>query len=215
MISAAEFEARETDRLKAFSDGVIAIVITLLVLEISVPVVPPGSPSGTLPGLVAEQWHELFGFAFSFLIIGLYWMLHRRVFLYIDRHDRTILWLNLVFLLFVAFVPYAVSMFTTYPTFFGVAFYAGVQVLAGLSLAALWAYSARTSLFKDGLPTRVARVQGARFLATPFVFLLSIAVAALDPTLAILSWFVLLPVNAGFEARLKSDLGERTDDSPI
>ncbi|WP_255198488.1 TMEM175 family protein [Halorarius litoreus] len=209
MVSAVEFEARETDRLKAFSDGVIAIVITLLVLEITVPELPPGAAVTTLPGVVFEQWPEFFGFTLSFLVVGLYWTLHRRVFLYIDRHSKGVLWLNLVFLLFVAFIPYAVSMFTTYFTTFGVVFYALVQAVTGLSLMVLWAYSMRKSLFRDGLPTHIAQVQGLRFLATPVIFFVSIPLAIVAPLFGVLSWLLVLPVNAAFESRLASDLGDR------
>jgi len=213
MSSVAAAESRETDRLKALSDGVIAIAITLLVIEITVPIVPSGESTDVLPRLVVEQWHEFFGFVLSFFVIGLYWTLHRRVFMYLDRHDRTILWLNLLFLLFVAFLPYASSMFSTYPTRFGVVFYAGIQVLTGLSLAGLWAYSMRKSLFRDGVPTHIARVQGARFLATPIVFLLSIPLAFFDSMLGILAWFLLLPMNAAVETRLKDGVGESSDET--
>lgn len=213
MPSAATLESRETNRLKAFSDGVIAIVITLLVLEITVPELPPGRSTDLLARLVLEQWAEFFAFVLSFLVIGLYWILHRRVFLYVTRHDRAVLWLNLVFLLFVAFVPYAASMFTTYFTAFGVGFYAAIQVFTGFSLFVLWAYSARRSLFEDGLPTRIARVHGARFLATPLIFLVSIPVATVSPTIAVLTWLLVIPVNGAFEARLRSDLGEQPADS--
>jgi uncharacterized membrane protein len=213
MPSVAEVESRETDRLKAFSDGVIAIAITLLAIEITVPVVPPGDSVGVLPGLVAEQWPDFFAFALSFFVIGLYWTLHRRVFMYLDRHSKPILWLNLVFLLFVAFLPYASSMFSRYPGRFGVVFYAGVQVLTGLSLAVLWAYSMRKSLFKDGVPTAVARIQGARFVGTPLVFLLSIPIAFVSPTLATLGWLLLLPVNAAAEVRLRGAAGAQPDET--
>jgi len=76
--------ADETDRLIALSDGVIAIAITLLVLEITVPTVPAGSSLSVLPELVLEQWDEFVGYALSFLVIGLYWVLHRHIFVHID-----------------------------------------------------------------------------------------------------------------------------------
>ncbi|SIS10077.1 TMEM175 family protein [Natronorubrum thiooxidans] len=109
-------ESEETDRLIALSDGVIAIAITLLVLEISVPTVPAGSTTAVVPDLTAEQWPEFVGYVLSFLVIGLYWTLHRRVFVYVEGHDRSVVWLNLMFLLLVAFVPYATSVFVAYPT---------------------------------------------------------------------------------------------------
>jgi len=206
-------DADETDRLIALSDGVIAIAITLLVLEITVPTVPAGSSLSILPELVMEQWDEFVGYVLSFLIIGLYWMLHRHVFVHIEQHDRGLLWLNLLFLLMVAFVPYGTSLFTTYPNQFGISVYAGVLALTGFSLALLWGYASRKELVEEGLTSRVALIQEARFLASPLVFLLSIGVAAVDPTLAVLTWVLLIPINAVLQSRLVDSL-ERTSQQP-
>lgn len=196
----------ETDRLIALSDGVIAIAITLLVLEITVPSVPPGSSLSVLPALVLEQWHEFVGYVLSFLVIGLYWVLHRKVFIHIEQHDRGLLWLNLLFLLMVAFVPYGTSLFTAYPNQFGISVYAGVLALTGFSLALLWNYASRQDLLEEGLTSRIVLVQEARFFASPLVFILSIAVAAVDPTLAVLTWVLLVPINAVLQSRLADSL---------
>ena len=118
-------ESEETDRLVALSDGVIAIAIaiTLLVLEITIPEVPSGNATAALPRLILEQWPDFLAYVLSFLVIGLYWSLHRRTFIYISQHDRGLVWLNLVFLL-VAFIPYGTSLFSRYPSRFGMIFYA-------------------------------------------------------------------------------------------
>lgn len=202
-------DSHETDRLLALSDGVIAIAITLLVLDLGVPEVPPGSTTAILPVLVAEQWHEFLGYALSFLVIGLYWVLHRRVFVHIERHDRGVLWLTLVFLFLVALVPYATSVFSAYPdTRFGVSFYAVVLALTGFSLTLLWGYASRKQLLEDGLASRTVRIQAARFLASPVLFVGSAILAQFDPTLAVLSWFLLIPINAAFESRLLASVEE-------
>lgn len=206
-------ESTETDRLLALSDGVIAIAITLLVLEISVPAIPTGTPAEVLSAVIAQQWHEFFAYVLSFLVIGLYWILHRRVFVHIDRHDRGMLWLNLVFLLFVAFIPYATNVFITYPGQFGVSFYAGMQALTGFSLTLLWGYASRKHLIETGLTSRTVEIQAARFLVSPVVFTLSALIALVNPTLAILSWLLLLPLNAVFESRLVASLEDSSLDS--
>lgn len=147
-------EAEETDRVLALSDGVIAIAITLLVLEITVPTVPAGSSGSILAERIVEQWNEFFGYVLSFLVIGLYWILHRRVFVHIEQHDKGVLWLNLLFLLMVAFVPYGTSVFSTYPNQFGIVFYASVLALTGFSLTLLWGYASRKDLLEAGLTSR-------------------------------------------------------------
>jgi uncharacterized membrane protein len=195
-------ESAETNRLLALSDGVIAIVITLLVLEITVPTVPAGSSPSALPGLVLDQWHEFVGFVLSFLVIGQYWILHRRVFIYIEKHGRGIVYLNLCFLLAVALVPYATSLFATYPDRFGVAFLAGMLALTGFSLAVLWLYASRRDLIAEGLTSTIVAIQAARFLASPLVFVGSMIVAlAVDPLLAMATWLLLLPVNGVLQSR--------------
>ena len=202
-------ESEETDRLVALSDGVIAIAITLLVLEITVPEVPAGQSTAVLPELIVDQWSDFFAYVLSFLIIGLYWSLHRRTFIYISQHDRGLVWLNLVFLLLIAFVPYGTSLFSSYPSQFGVMFYAAVLALTGLSLTVLWAYASRQDLIETGLTSRAVLLQGARFLVSPLVFVLSIGVAVFDPQVAILTWFLLLPLNAVFESRIVRSLEDR------
>ena len=206
-------ESTETDRLLALSDGVIAIAITLLVLDISVPQVSPGSTVTVLQTLVTTQWPEFFAYLLSFLVVGFYWVLHRRVFIHIDRHNRGVLWLNLLFLLFVGFVPYATNMFTTYPDRFGVTFYAGTLALTGFSLTLLWGYASREELIEEGLTSATVGIQAARFLASPIVFVLSMLLAMVDPTIAILSWLLLLPINSVLESRFVASLEDSVGES--
>jgi len=195
-------EADETDRVLALSDGVIAIVITLLVLDLTVPQLPPGSPESALVRLVARQWPEFLGFVLSFWVIGLYWVQHRRTFIHIETHERGVVFLNLLFLLLVSFVPYATSVFTTYPSQFGVTFVSAVLALTGTSLALLWAYASQNDLLGAGLTSRTVTIQAARYLASPLVFGVAILVAVLDAQLAILMWGLLLPLNGALQSRL-------------
>lgn len=207
-------EREERDRLVALSDGVIAIAITLLVLEITVPEVPSGRPITVLSTLVFEQWHEYFSYVLSFLVVGYYWILHRRIFVHIEEHDRGVLWLNLLFLLTVAFVPYGTNLFSTYPVQFGVVFYAGVLAVTGLTLALLWSYASRRDILEEGLTSTVVVIQGARFLASPLVFVFSMVVASFDTTLAILSWSLLLPINGILESRMVAGFEDEDDATP-
>ena len=206
-------ESDETDRMLALSDGVIAIAITLLVLEITVPEIPVGTPISVLPSLMLEQWHEFFGFVLSFLVIGSYWVNHRRIFTHIERHDKGIVWLNLLFLLMVAFIPFASSVFATYPNRFGIMFLSGTLALTGVTLALLWSYATRRELLEEGLTSRLVEIQTARFLASPFVFVLSIILTAFNPVFGIVAWLLLIPVNAVFQSRLAETLGGGASDS--
>ncbi len=88
---------RELDRLIFFSDAIFAIVMTLLVLEIRVPEVPPGLTAEEVPGEVFDLWPKFFSYVLSFLVIGSYWVGHHQTFRYVMSYDRTLLWLNLLF----------------------------------------------------------------------------------------------------------------------
>ncbi|WP_435345861.1 TMEM175 family protein [Haloarchaeobius sp. HRN-SO-5] len=201
-------EAGETGRLPALSDGVIAIVITLLVLDITVPTVPAGSPTSVVVERIVEQWQDFFGFVLSFLVIGQYWVLHRRTFVYIETHERGVVSLNLVFLLLVAFIPYATSVFTTYPGRLGIVFLSGVLALTGYSLAILWLYASRRDLIGTGVTSRAVQIRAAQYLASPLVFTAAIPVALVSPTAAILVWLLVIPINGALQLRLLSSLDD-------
>jgi uncharacterized membrane protein len=100
----------ETTRVEAFSDGVFAIAITLLILEIKVP-----SPSGgALAAQLIKQWPSYISFAMSFAFIGIMWMNHHRLFTHIERCDDLLLVFNLLLLLGVTAVPFPTSVLATY-----------------------------------------------------------------------------------------------------
>jgi uncharacterized membrane protein len=94
-----------TGRLEAFSDGVFAIAITLLVLEITVP-----EHGRTLSSALLHQWPSYFAYAVSFLNIGIMWVNHHQVFRFVRTVDRRLLFVNLGLLMCVAFVPFPTSI---------------------------------------------------------------------------------------------------------
>jgi uncharacterized membrane protein len=96
----------ETARIEAFSDGVFAIAITLLILQIRVPCLADG-PLG--PALL-RQWPSYVSYVISFVFIGIMWINHHRLFTHIRRSDTGLMLLNLLLLLGVTFVPYPTSV---------------------------------------------------------------------------------------------------------
>ena len=97
----------DTSRLEAFSDGVFAIAVTLLVLEIGVPHVGEGESLGEA---LRHLWPSYFGFAVSFLTIGVMWINHHAMFKDIDRQDHTLLVLNLVLMMTISFLPFPTAV---------------------------------------------------------------------------------------------------------
>jgi len=101
----------DTGRLEAFSDGVFAIAITLLVLEIAVPHV---DASKSLGDELLHLWPSYFGYGVSFITIGIMWANHHGVFRDIERYDHTLLVLNLLLLMGIGFVPFPTAVVAEY-----------------------------------------------------------------------------------------------------
>jgi uncharacterized membrane protein len=110
-MNAREGERRlGTGRLEAFSDGVYAIAITLLILEIGV---PAGSEEDLLGALV-DEWRSYLAYLISFATIGASWLAHSAMTEHLDAVDRTLLRLNLLLLLVVAFIPFPTRLLAEY-----------------------------------------------------------------------------------------------------
>ena len=98
-------------RLEAFSDGVFAIVITLLILDIQIPEVRPTALGAELVNILPQ----ILTYILSFFIVGLYWHLHHQVAAQIKLIDEVFIWLNLVWLLFVSVLPFPTALLGRYP----------------------------------------------------------------------------------------------------
>ncbi|WP_129115696.1 TMEM175 family protein [Halegenticoccus tardaugens] len=189
---------RGVDRLVGFSDGVFAIAITLLVLNIEVPDrLPPGT---TAVGFVLGEWPDVVSYVVSFLIIGNYWIIHHRVFQRIDRYDWKLLWLNVVYLLFIAFIPFTTALLGDYTGRFSVGLYAATLAAVGIVFAALWWYAAS----HEGLTSRRLDREQVRYgvlksLVPTGVFLLSVGVSFYSARLAMYTWLLLLVSDPFFE----------------
>jgi uncharacterized membrane protein len=155
--------SRDTGRLVAFSDGVFAISITLLILEIR----PPTDDEDLLNGLLA-LWPSYLAYAVTFLFIGQVWVNHHVMFDHIRAADRIVLLLNTVLLMVVAFLPFATSVLAealrsghgqrTAVGFYGIAFDA-----TALTFNAVWQYARRHRLLSEALGSAGATAISRRF----------------------------------------------------
>lgn len=178
------------DRIIFFSDAVFAIAITLMAIDLRVPEMPISQAATYLPQQVLEMTPKFISYMLTFLIIGSYWVAHHRDFQYIKRYDRRLIWINLLLLMFVAFLPFPNSMLGSYPAQqFTVMFYAGSLAAIGLVKALLWWYASKDFRLIDKSldPRRVALIT-RRSLIAPLVFLFSIVVAIFNPFVAMWSW---------------------------
>jgi uncharacterized membrane protein len=192
---------RDVDRLVAFSDGVFAIAITLLVISIEVPDVADKDLGQALKDLSPQ----LFTYALSFFVIGLYWIAHHRTFRSLIRVDRTLLFINLLLLGFVALLPLPTEILGKYnDTTLAVVIYAASICTTGAISIALWRYIIHAGLTPP-LSRDVVRLGTLRAGIAPAVFALSIPLAFASPEIAQLSWLLILPANAIVERRYGKD----------
>jgi uncharacterized membrane protein len=143
-------------RLEAFSDGVFAIAITLLVLEIAVPAVREGVGSGEVVRHLADEWPVYLAYFVSFMTIGAVWIEHSALVDALDHIDGVFMRLNLVLLLFCAFLPFPTRMMSEYAgnvpaERVAVVFYGIVLLVMTLMLLVLGQHAEREGLFGDDL----------------------------------------------------------------
>jgi uncharacterized membrane protein len=184
---------RDTMRLVAFSDAVFAITVTLLVLEIK----PPADNKDLLHGLLL-LWPSYLAYAVTFLFIGQVWANHHVMFDHIRAADRTVLLLNTLLLMVVAFLPFATSVLAgalrsgdgqrTAVVFYGIAF-----ALTALTFNGVWRYARRQRLLGGALDAAGATAIGRRFqLALAWLA----AGALLGAALPVLGVIVIAAFNA-------------------
>ncbi|SIR50375.1 Uncharacterized membrane protein [Haladaptatus litoreus] len=188
-------EGEGTERLEAISDGVFAIVLTLLVLQFEVPTVPSAQADSQLPSLLLELQPLLFSYLLSFFTVGLYWVIHQNLFQQIERHDRILLYLNLLFLLTISFLPFPTELIGTYSTRLTWGLYATNFALVGLTMTATWWYAARRDFTPEEITPHHARLISLRGLIVPAVFLLSMAVSLVSLELAYWAPLLIVPLQ--------------------
>jgi uncharacterized membrane protein len=195
-------EHANTIRLEAFSDGVYAIAITLLILEISVPHVEPGQ---SLAEALRHLWPSYFGYAVGFLTIGVMWINHHAIFKDIDRQDHTLLTLNLLLLLGIAFLPFPTAVVAQYmreSEHRQVAALSWGCTLVVISLAfnALWLYaSIGRRLIDNHVSDARLRSRTRRYVPGPLMYLITLPLAFVSPWISLglfgaYAVFWLLPV---------------------
>jgi uncharacterized membrane protein len=173
-------ETKETGRIEAFSDGVIAIAVTLLILDIKVPRDLPEGAS-LLAALLA-QWPSYFAFATSFATIGIMWLNHHRVFNQIKRVDQMLLVLNGMLLLCITFVPFPTSLIAEYlgePEQRTAALvYSGTFVVTAIVYNLLWRYASQNNRLLDHRsdPAEVAGIS-RQYAFGPLLYLAAFALA--------------------------------------
>lgn len=168
-----------------------------MALEIRLPAVDGTDSNEELLNNLLAIWPKYLGYAVSFLVIGSLWMGHHRKFLLIKYHDRRLLFLNLILLMSIAFIPFSTSVISEYGNLVtATIFYALSIALAGLFSALVWWYAARNyRLVDDKVKKRELWQELLRPLSVSAVFIASVGLAFINSDLAKYAWMLVLPVT--------------------
>lgn len=202
-----------TARLETFSDGVIAIAITLLVLELKVPHAAEGQ---TLANALAEQWPSYAAYAVSFLTIGIMWVNHHHMFTLIERTDHRFLILNVIWLMTIAVVPWPTALVADQlrepdGRLVAALVYGGIMVAIAIMFSVVWRYAAKGNRLLDPNADRAAveRINRSYSLG-PVSYLVAALLAFIEPRVSLgayaamaVFWSLSHPVQGRMAAKVK------------
>jgi uncharacterized membrane protein len=171
----------DPSRVLALSDGVFAIILTLLVLEIHLPEFGPGQ---TLVDAMRTIRPSFTAFPISFVVVAIAWAGHRDLFALIRRTDRPLVWLNILYLLPLSILPFGASLIANYEAeSVALRLYGFLLVAIGASRLAIWMYATRRPRLLYSAVDRQSRRAGVAIVAVPGVaYAIAILVAAAAPT---------------------------------
>ena len=186
---------RETGRVEAFSDGVFAIAITLLILDIKVPARPDwmsasdaGHANQWLLGVLGGQWPAYVAYFMSFAVILVMWVNHHKIFSLLRRTDHAFLFWNGLLLMLISIVPFPTALLATYwmtpAAKVGAAVYAGHGFAIALAFQGVWQHAIRNDrLLVPGTRAEVGRLS-AQYRFGPLMYVIAFALAFVSASIS-------------------------------
>jgi uncharacterized membrane protein len=176
-----------TGRVEAFSDGVLAIAITLLVLEIRLPAT--SGEGGDLGEALGAIWPRYLAYATTFVIIGIMWANHHGLFQLVDRVDQGLLLANTLLLGGISFLPFPTSVLAEHwNQHEALLLYGGTLTGIALLYNLVWHYARLRGLLVPGLDATVVRRISSRYVAGPLVYAAAMLLAPFHPGLSMATW---------------------------
>jgi uncharacterized membrane protein len=168
-----------TERIEAFSDGVFAIAITLLIIEIGVPVL---TADESLSHALRHLWPEYAAYVLSFVMIGIYWANHNSFFKHFVRSDHFFLMINVFFLMAIAFVPFPTAVLGEYldndpERKTAVIFYIIGLLLPAIGWLSIWVYGNQDHLIDENLDPDYIRFLSFQFVGSTAIYLIALIIA--------------------------------------
>jgi uncharacterized membrane protein len=194
-IDATKFEIGK-NRIEALSDGIFAIVMTLLILEIHVPNLPPDAPNVQVAPALIALWPKFASYLVAFVSLGFFWVGHHIMYHAIRRANRTLLWLNIFFFMFVSLLPFSTSVLNAFPqAFIAPLFFGANLAIIGWILFFQWSYAnAQPDMLADFVSAEYRKSVRFRMLAVPVVTTLTAVVCFWSIGISLVIYLLLLPL---------------------
>lgn len=192
-----------TKRIQALTDGVFAIAMTLLVLNLKVPTIPGGATSKMLPELVLELWPAFFNYALSFILLAIFWIVHHRQFRFIKAIDQKLLWINILGLMFIVLIPFSTSLIAEHGDvqIAALVFECNLLVIGLIFYMNWWYATSKRYLVDSDLSTQTILSNKKRNLIVPAVSLIAIGLSFLTPEWSEVPYFAIPFIMAKYRRR--------------
>ena len=185
-------KAQSTERIEALSDGIFGVALTLLVLDIKVPDVP--NTQNDVASAVVHLLPRIGSYVASFLIVGYTWIWHHLTFAIIERSSRVLMWINLILLLAIGFLPFSTALIAKYTNARAAMLTYGVNVLwFSVTLNILLAYAVRAGLVSKELGSATVAASERRGYLQTLLTIIALVVGVAVPYAGI-AGFMLIAV---------------------
>jgi uncharacterized membrane protein len=183
------------NRIEALSDGIFAIVMTLLILEIHAPELPAKAANVVVLPELIKLWPKFVAYFVSFVSLGVFWIGHHKMYHAVRSVDSVLLWLNILFFMFVSMLPFSTSLLNAFPhtqvapLFFG-ANLAGI----GWLLWAQWAYTAaRSNMLSTFVSRESFNAVKSRMFMIPLATTFTVLICFWSVKISLAIYLMLLP----------------------
>jgi uncharacterized membrane protein len=206
-------------RLESLTDGIFGTVMTVLVLSLSVPIIsarassnPIATENAQLLASLRSLLPDILSYVISFAILGAFWMRHHMMFNFVKSVDRVLLWLNIIFLLTIGFIPFSTALIGRYPSLqLSLIIYGANLIATTLTSLFLWRYVIKNDLLShDTLDEKIMNQINNRMSVGPVSYGIAIVVSFLDPTVTLAIYiltmlFFIVNTTTGFRSRRNED----------
>lgn len=185
-----------TKRIETLVDGIFAIAMTLLVLNLVVPEITGPLSEAVIRSSLSTLYPKFSIFVLSFILLAVFWNLHHRAFHYINKADNGLLWLNIIWLLFIVMVPFSQTLIGEYGDFAISHLVYNLNMMGiALFIALSWYYAVNRNLIDENIDKTQLSKMGRGYLAFIFIALLAVTLTFIIPGWTSLTYILIIPIE--------------------